>query len=183
MEIFIGHSRGPASDDFPEAPPVTKRPMRLGRPSTCTATAPHTSAAFTCRVQGKSCCVLRFISTFPPSFAKCGFPFHDGAPYGLDMTMEEYTVDAFANRDEPVPRMYVGNQEPSRRERLKARFGVNQNGKGSDENNDKSGLSIQDRLFSRYGRFFYTCSLERLSYLSQASAASHSRPRCRAGGR
>jgi hypothetical protein len=65
------------------------------------------------------------------------------------MMMAEDTVDAFAfaNRDEPI--LSFGNQA-SRREKLKARFGVNQNGNGPDEKND---LSIQDRLFSRYDYF------------------------------
>lgn len=173
IEVFIGCSPGPAADDFCQAPPMTKRPIRLDRPSTCTAMlthylvllAPHTSAAFTCRFRFPRqehyfISLLHFITCLF-LLAKCRLDVHDCVPYGLDM-MEEYTADAFANRDEPVPALPFGNQDstssrPSKREKLKAKFGVNQNGKGSDENNDRSnqsGLSIQDRLFSRYGCFY-----------------------------
>jgi hypothetical protein len=103
----------------------------------------------------------RLLHFFPSSLvfllARCGLPFHDCVPYGLEI-MEEYTADAFANRDEPLPALSFGNQEdstpsrPSKREKLKAKFGVNQNGKGTDKD-DQPGLSIQDRLFSRYGHF------------------------------
>lgn len=109
-------------------------------------------------------------------------------PYGLHM-MEDYTVDVFANRDEPVPALSFGNQDssPSRtsaREKLKAKFGVNQAGKDSSDNGDikdQPGLSIQDRLLSRYGYLSPCAQLQRLKSL-QASATSHS-SRCRPGGR
>ena len=75
--------------------------------------------------------------------------------------MDEYTVDAFSNREEPIPVIAAGNDAPSsssdhkgKRERLKEALGntrsklkdkLQEHGAGSKE----YGYSLQDRLFTK----------------------------------
>ena len=73
--------------------------------------------------------------------------------------MDEYTADAFANREEPIPVIAVGNDglpsdHKGKRERLKESLGgtssklkdkLHEHGSGSKE----YGYSLQDRLFTK----------------------------------
>jgi hypothetical protein len=79
--------------------------------------------------------------------------------------MDEFTVDAFANRDEPIPVVSIptndGAAEQERsstspagaREKLKSKLSINKDKHGAHGNDDgqngTSGLSLQDRLFAK----------------------------------
>lgn len=76
--------------------------------------------------------------------------------------MDEYTADAFVNREEPVPVIAVSadpdlsslssdkEHSESKRERLKGKLSNSRLGeKMQDANKQESGASLQDRLFSK----------------------------------
>lgn len=80
--------------------------------------------------------------------------------------MDEFTVDAFANRDEPIPVISIpandgtAEHEPSSsssaaaREKLKSKLPTKKDKDGAHENDDdgqngSSRLSLQDRLFAK----------------------------------
>ena len=79
------------------------------------------------------------------------------------LAMDEYTADAFANRDEPVPAIAVSggldlgdgssdnnDHSDSKRERLKKQLsGSRLKEKMHDVGKHESGASLQDRLFSK----------------------------------
>ena len=74
------------------------------------------------------------------------------------ITMDEFTADAFVNREEPVPLIAVSGQSDlseassdnehsgSKRERLKEKLSSS---RLREKMHDDSGTSLQDRLFSK----------------------------------
>lgn len=69
--------------------------------------------------------------------------------------MDEYTADAYANRDEAIPVLSFDNENSqashtkSKLERLKAHVPLGRHAGSESESEGQSGWSIQDRLFAK----------------------------------